>query len=191
VASMSALIAYPPLIEPLASARVQSWGSSAAYAAFAVLAGLSAWAGVRAAAQAPLADQGGAAGTAGTAGAAGAAGPGGNTDAASKADTQSSAPHPQAETGALEQSNTAARQPAESAPTWARQSLWLLLSALGSVMLLAATTHITQNVASIPFRVRGPQGPGLVHPGDHDAARHGAGGLHGLGTHDGRRHSRH
>ena len=41
--------------------------------------------------------------------------------------------------------------PTEAAPTWARQGLWLLLSALGSVMLLASTTHITQNVASIPF----------------------------------------
>ena len=30
VASMSALIAYPPLIEPLTNARVQSWGWSAA-----------------------------------------------------------------------------------------------------------------------------------------------------------------
>lgn len=29
--------------------------------------------------------------------------------------------------------------------------LWLALSALGSVMLLAATSHITQNIASVPF----------------------------------------
>ncbi|GAB4473939.1 MAG: fused MFS/spermidine synthase [Burkholderiaceae bacterium] len=30
-------------------------------------------------------------------------------------------------------------------------ALWLALSALGSVMLLAATSHITQNIASVPF----------------------------------------
>src|SRR5260221_11270263 len=29
--------------------------------------------------------------------------------------------------------------------------LWLALSALGSLMLLAVTSHITQNVASVPF----------------------------------------
>jgi spermidine synthase/MFS family permease len=31
------------------------------------------------------------------------------------------------------------------------QMLWLALSAMGSVMLLAVTNHITQNVASVPF----------------------------------------
>jgi spermidine synthase len=31
------------------------------------------------------------------------------------------------------------------------QLLWLALSAMGSVMLLAVTNHITQNVASVPF----------------------------------------
>jgi SAM-dependent methyltransferase/MFS family permease len=32
-----------------------------------------------------------------------------------------------------------------------RQLLWLALAAMGSVMLLAVTNHITQNVASVPF----------------------------------------
>ncbi len=116
VASMGALIAYPPLIEPLASARVQSWGWSVAYAAFAVLAALSAWAGVRTATQPQP--------------------PMPTAHAADAADARDAAP-----------SNTAP----EAAPAWHRQLLWLTLSALGSVMLLAATTHITQNVASIPF----------------------------------------
>ena len=31
------------------------------------------------------------------------------------------------------------------------QLLWLVLSAMGSVMLLAVTNHITQNIASVPF----------------------------------------
>ena len=40
---------------------------------------------------------------------------------------------------------------AESPPTAGRQLLWLLLAAAGSMLLLSTTTHITQNVASIPF----------------------------------------
>jgi hypothetical protein len=40
---------------------------------------------------------------------------------------------------------------AETAPGIARQSAWLLLATLGSVLLLATTTHITQNIASIPL----------------------------------------
>ena len=118
VASMSALIAYPPLIEPLTSARVQSWGWSVAYAAFALLAVLSAWAGARA--------------------------------AASSSSTSEAGGTPQAGTAQPAVQDSAAA-PTEAAPTWARQGLWLMLSALGSVMLLASTTHITQNVASIPF----------------------------------------
>jgi hypothetical protein len=31
------------------------------------------------------------------------------------------------------------------------QLLWLLLAAMGSVMLLAVTNHVTQNIASVPF----------------------------------------
>lgn len=38
-----------------------------------------------------------------------------------------------------------------SRPAWRRRVLWLTLSALGSMMLLAVTNHITQNVASVPF----------------------------------------
>jgi hypothetical protein len=36
-------------------------------------------------------------------------------------------------------------------PTANSQLLWLALSAMGSVMLLAVTNHITQNIASVPF----------------------------------------
>ncbi|MCE2968825.1 MAG: fused MFS/spermidine synthase [Burkholderiales bacterium] len=42
--------------------------------------------------------------------------------------------------------------PATAAPpTAATQLLWLLLSAMGSAMLLATTNHVTQNIASVPF----------------------------------------
>ncbi len=36
-------------------------------------------------------------------------------------------------------------------PTWADYSLWLALAALGTLFLLSLSTHITQNVASVPF----------------------------------------
>jgi hypothetical protein len=38
-----------------------------------------------------------------------------------------------------------------AAPTLGRHVLWLLLSALGCGLLVAVSTHITQNVASVPF----------------------------------------
>jgi spermidine synthase len=40
---------------------------------------------------------------------------------------------------------------AERAPTASDYGLWLTLAGLGSVMLLAATSHMTQNIASVPF----------------------------------------
>jgi hypothetical protein len=44
----------------------------------------------------------------------------------------------------------AAEAPAP-APTWLAQAQWLMLSAMGSIMLLGVTNHITQNIASVPF----------------------------------------
>jgi hypothetical protein len=63
------------------------------------------------------------------------------------------------------------------APTRADYALWLALSAAGSVMLLAVTNHITQNVAAIPLLWLAPltlylatfilafEGRGLYRPG--------------------------
>jgi hypothetical protein len=42
-------------------------------------------------------------------------------------------------------------EPVTAAPRVADYLLWLALSVLGSVMLLASTSHITQNIASVPF----------------------------------------
>ena len=44
-------------------------------------------------------------------------------------------------------------QPGEEGrpPTLSEQGLWLTLAALGTIMLLAVTNHITQNIASIPL----------------------------------------
>ena len=50
--------------------------------------------------------------------------------------------------------NGEARAPAAArtaAPPLRTQALWLALSAMGSIMLLAVTNHITQNIASVPF----------------------------------------
>ncbi len=39
----------------------------------------------------------------------------------------------------------------ETPPTFGRRVMWLLLAACGSVMLLAATNQITQDIAAVPF----------------------------------------
>ena len=38
-----------------------------------------------------------------------------------------------------------------SSPAWREKSLWIALSALGSIMLLAVSNHLTQNISSIPL----------------------------------------
>jgi hypothetical protein len=40
---------------------------------------------------------------------------------------------------------------ADAAPSWSRRATWLFLPALASVMLLATTNHVCQDVAVIPF----------------------------------------
>jgi hypothetical protein len=44
-----------------------------------------------------------------------------------------------------------AQEPVAHRPSAGDALLWLAFSALGSVMLLASTSHITQNIASVPF----------------------------------------
>jgi hypothetical protein len=136
LASMLALIGYPPLIEPNASGHLQSIGWSVAYAVFAVLGIAAAWSGARRA-SAPV--------EVGTvdAHAEGIAAPA--PAAATPAAVAMQAAHEAA--GAY----THARRDPAAPPSVGEQGLWLLLAALGSALLLAATTHITQNVASIPF----------------------------------------
>jgi hypothetical protein len=114
LASMLALIGYPPLIEPNATGRAQSIGWSAGYAAFALLAIAAAWSGVRRATVGELA----------------------------AADAHAE--------GLMHAPPRGPVVPA-APPGLGRQLLWLTLAALGSTLLLAVTTHMTQNVASIPF----------------------------------------
>lgn len=50
------------------------------------------------------------------------------------------------------EADAAVSQPGAAAPpAFTTQLLWLALSAMGSVMLLGVTNHVTQNVASVPF----------------------------------------
>ena len=104
LASLAALIAYPPLIEPATSLQTQSYVWSAAYLLFALLCATSAW----------------------------------------KATAK-----PAVILGVATEIPVA--YATNSDPTITAYLLWLVLSALGSLMLLAVTSHITQNVASVPF----------------------------------------
>ncbi len=104
LASLVALIAYPPLIEPAISLQAQSWAWSGVYVLFVALCAASAWL------------------------------------AATKPTVALAV--------AIEFSSENA---ITSAPKTTEYLLWLALSALGSLMLLAVTSHITQNVASVPF----------------------------------------
>ncbi|MEW6691045.1 MAG: fused MFS/spermidine synthase, partial [Pseudomonadota bacterium] len=101
LASLAALVAYPPLIEPAISLEWQSYAWSASYAVFVALCIGSAWIAAR----------------------------------------HSASPVPEK---ASEGEN-------ESRPAPGDHVLWLALSALGSLLLLAVTNHITQNIASVPF----------------------------------------
>ncbi len=47
--------------------------------------------------------------------------------------------------------NAIAADPEGPAPRLSDYALWLAFAALGSVLLLATTSHITQNIASVPF----------------------------------------
>ncbi|RPH45735.1 MAG: hypothetical protein EHM87_05095 [Burkholderiales bacterium] len=137
LASMLALLGYPPLIEPNASGAMQSVGWSVGYAIFVLLAIAAAWTGVRR----------------------GAGADGAAEVAAADAHAEGIAAPPPASAGAaaMQAAHEAAAAPIGLArdpaapPSIAEQGLWLLLAALGSTLLLAVTTHITQNVASIPF----------------------------------------
>jgi hypothetical protein len=96
LASLTALLGFPVLFEPVFDLPQLGWGWSFLFAAFALLCAATAWMSMNGF---------------------------------------------EAE---------AARERAAPVPV-KDQLMWLALSAMGSVMLLAVTNHITQNVASVPF----------------------------------------
>ncbi len=112
LASLVALIAYPPLIEPAISLQAQSYAWSGVYVLFAALCACAAW-------------------------------------QAAKKPLLSNPVETVMNPATAEAAKTAG--PGFAAPRARDYALWLVLSALGSLMLLAVTSHITQNVASVPF----------------------------------------
>ncbi len=121
LASLIALVAYPFALEPYVSLRAQSWAWSGGFIVFAVLVISSAWRTERRVGSAPQ---------------------------AAPAPTVATADDPADADG----SDAIAGAPAApTAPRLADYALWLCLAALGTVMLLTITTHITQDVASVPF----------------------------------------
>ncbi len=103
--SLSALLAYPLLFEPLLANRAQAWLWSALYGVFALVVGAVAWANARLGVVTPVVD-------------------------ASQPQTVEEETPP---------------------PTWLQQGTWLSLAGLGSALLLGLSTHLTQNIASVPF----------------------------------------
>lgn len=142
-ASLLALISYPVFFEPNVALRMQGWLWSGLYVIFAGVCGWTAWQSRNAdvmslqpavAKSEPLL---------GLADPEPAADP---VDAA--AATESSAAMPlTAEAPAV----TAKIADEEREPSTADRFAWFALPACASVLLLAVTTHLTQNVAAIPF----------------------------------------
>ena len=102
LASLLALLAYPFLVEPWITTRIQSVAWSVFYGLFVCLCGYAAISSARSAAD----------------------------DVAPAA---------------------AAAGAAEAPPSAGSQLIWMTLAATATFLLLAVTTHITQNVASLPF----------------------------------------
>jgi len=122
--SLLGLLAFPFAIEPLAGSRRQSYVWSAVYIVFVLACACTAW----------LARERRVAGDA----------PGGSTGEASDSGA----------IGTVRASTLDSNvEPVASslAPRRRDYAVWLLLPALGSVLLLATTSHVTQNIASVPF----------------------------------------
>jgi hypothetical protein len=125
--SMIALISYPFVIEPLSNARWQSLAWSLLYAGFVASIVLCAWLATR-------------------------QGPGHPSLIDTQADTLSAlGDNAQGPRNSSLTHSTGTRDWLRAAPKASEQLLWLAASALGSVLLLSITNHLTQNVASIPF----------------------------------------
>ena len=140
VASMAALLLYPPLIEPAAAVQWQAVGWSVAYGVFVVLAAACAWVS-RTALPSGEAPARPAEPSPGAARASPEAARDGTHGLSASGEDEASGACPAA----------GAALTGGRAPGWLDLGGWLLLSALGSVLLLATTTHMTQNVASVPF----------------------------------------
>jgi SAM-dependent methyltransferase len=152
--SMLALLSYPVAVEPLLSTRGQAIGWSAAYVFAAVLCAIVAlrrrssavfsqlglpWCARPAAAAVLQANHQAAAGTESR----GANIPDGAADAQG---------HPAGEAQRMATAlQVEALLPPQQASSWKLQSLWVALAACASILLLAVTNHLSQNVAAVPL----------------------------------------
>ena len=130
-ASLVALGGYPFLLEPWAPTRAQAIGWSVGYVAFIVLCAAAGWVSLRRVRPHAVHELQEDISTA--------------ADGSSKAGASSATGSSKAEHvayGSFE---------ADGPPTTARQLLWCALAATASVLLLAVSNHITQNVASVPL----------------------------------------
>jgi SAM-dependent methyltransferase len=121
LASLLALLGYPFLLEPWVPTRAQALAWSAAYAVFAVLCASLAWRSRVAPATAIV------------------------IPGAASTRSVHEAPVP----GTLARGTLVAS--AVRAPTLGQQLLWMVLALTGSMLLLAITEHVTQNVAAVPL----------------------------------------
>lgn len=121
LASLLALLGYPFLLEPWIATRTQALAWSVGYALFAMLCATLAWRSRVAPATAVV------------------------TPVAASTSSVRNAPAP----GMLAAPALAAS--AAQAPTLGQQLLWMVLALTGSMLLLAITEHVTQNVAAVPL----------------------------------------
>ncbi len=145
--SLVGLLAYPFAIEMWVTTRTQAIGWSIGYALFVLLCVGSALRARRADALKPLVGKASSPMPAETVASSSASAPSASAEPAS---TEAAA---SAEPSVPEGRQPVAPQEAQSEepPTAGDYALWFTLSALASLMLLAISNHITQNVASIPF----------------------------------------
>jgi len=161
--SLAGLVAYPLLIEPHSGSHAQALGWSAGYALFALACSSVAWLAWRrpittTLTPGPCASSGQRPEEVGGRERGGSAGPlvlpPADVNGSSRTEGSSSSPLPLAGEGPAQPcvAGPARRSRGERVVAGVSAQLaWLALSALGVVILLGATAHISQNVASVPF----------------------------------------
>lgn len=136
LASMLALLSYPVLVEPLLPVLEQARIWSLAYVAFVIACLASAWLSWRRADVVP-----GPGGQIGQSGQGGSAGSGESTHAPATLATAASAAAGEASPVAVW----------AAPPGWRECLLWVCLAMTASLLLLALTQFLTQDVAAVPF----------------------------------------
>ncbi len=126
IGSLGALLTYPFLVEPAMGTVVQGWVWSGGFLIFAMLCATVAWLAGKA-----------------------------THDDVQHVSDSTSVDSRSDETAqeAATTSSSSARDPGQlsAVATWGRGLLWFALPALASVMLLASTSHISQDIAVFPF----------------------------------------